>query len=152
MNTPTKTRKDNILTRRTAYSNWASEQVRFSDTDMLGHVNNASLATYYETGRAECILKVLTTDAAPSIVYVVAKLTINFIGEVHWPAKIDIGTGILSIGRTSFIVGQALFDGDKCMGIAESVMVAIDINSRVPCAIPEWERQQLARISIAAAE
>ena len=150
MNKPESTRKDNPLTSRSAFAHWASEQVRFSDTDMLGHVNNASLATYYETGRTECILNVIAKDVGSSLVFVVARLTINFLAELHYPARVDIGTGVLSIGRTSFTVGQGMFDGEHCVGSAESVIVVIDASSRTPCAIPNWLRERLAGVGIAA--
>jgi acyl-CoA thioester hydrolase len=143
MNNPTSQRKANPLTRRVTFSHWASEQVRFSDTDMLGHVNNASLATYYETGRTECVFKAISSDVGSSIVFVVARLSMDFLAEVHWPARIDIGTGIVAVGRASFTVGQGLFDGERCVGSAESVVVAIDPELRTPCAIPDWLRQRL---------
>jgi acyl-CoA thioester hydrolase len=136
-------KKTSPLKQRATYSQWANEKVRFSDTDMLGHVNNASLATYFESGRTECIRNTIAKYAEPGMVFVVAKLTINFLTEVHYPAKIDIGTGILSIGRTSFTVVQALFDGERCVASSEAVIVVIDSISRKPCAIPDWLRERL---------
>ena len=141
--------RDKLILQRSTFSQWYVEKVRFSDTDMLGHVNNASLATYFESGRTECILKVADRNMSSGIVFVVARLTINFLSEVHWPASVDIGTGILAVGRTSFTVGQSMFDGQRGVATAEAVIVASDGKTRKPCAMPDCLKERLSSLSIA---
>ena len=140
--------KNNPFARRATFSQWYGERVRFSDTDMLGHVNNAALATYFESGRTECILKIVDKEVKSGYVFVIAQLNIGFLREARWPGVIDIGTGILAIGRTSFTVGQALFDGDDCIATAEAVVVVIDSQTRNSVPIPDWLRERLASLSL----
>lgn len=116
-------RRSSALIRRSTFNHWASEQVRFSDTDMLGHVNNGALTIYCETGRTQCVLRHLMTDGVEGLVFVMARLEIDFRRELHWPAQVDIGTGILAIGRTSFQIGQGLFVADECVASATSTLV-----------------------------
>lgn len=138
----------NPLIHRNIYSHWATERVRWSDTDMVGHVNNMSFSTYFETGRTEFLMPLLAREAERRILMVLARMSVDFIGEVHWPSNVEVGTGLLAIGRTSCRMGQALFVGDRCVGSAETVLVVIDEDTRKPREIPEWVRNYLGGFSI----
>ena len=39
------------LTNRASFAYWHREKLRFSDTDMIGHVNNVAFAALFESGR-----------------------------------------------------------------------------------------------------
>jgi acyl-CoA thioester hydrolase len=43
-----------------------------------------------------------------------------------------VGTRVQRIGRTSVIIGHAVFAGDRCAAIAEAVEVLIGQTSRTP--------------------
>jgi len=60
----------------------------------------------------------------------VVRLEIDFRAELFYPGQVDIGTRVLSIGRSSFRVGQGIFKGDLCAATAESVMVLMDDATR----------------------
>ncbi len=135
---------------RAAYGHWMQERVRWSDTDLIGHANNVAVSAYFETGRSHFMRSVDAIDAEPRAPLVLAQLTINFLGEMHWLDVIDIGTGCLSIGRSSCRTGQALFVGERCVGTAESVVVMIDEVTRKPVPLPSWLRQWLDQNRIAA--
>lgn len=149
MNKPSSKPKDRPLTRRATFSHWVAEQTRFSDTDMLGHVNNLAYTAYCESGRSHFMREmVIHQDPELRTLFVVARLSVDFLCEVHWPADIDVGTGILSVGRTSAVMGHGLFVGERCVATAESVIVAIDEISRVPRPVPDWVLAHFARFSI----
>lgn len=137
------------LTQRSTFAHWACEHVRFSDTDMLGHVNNGALTTYCETGRTQCVLRYLMQDGIEGKVFVMARLEIDFRQELHWPAQVDIGTGILTIGRSSFQVGQGLFVADACVASAISTLVVIDSAARRPLPIDDALRARMSELLIA---
>ena len=142
-------RKDSPLTRRETFSHWSKEQVRWSDTDLVGHVNNLSFATYCETGRTFFLHEIITSNVSEGTTQlVIAQMTVSFLGEVHWPAEIDIGTGVLSLGRTSFCMGHGVFVGERCVATSDSVIVSIDESSRQPCPIPQRTREYLSRFII----
>ncbi len=56
--------------------------------------------------------------------------------------------GILHIGRSSYRVGQGLFDGECCFGSAECLMVMIDSSTRHPTPIDEGMRARLGAYRI----
>jgi len=101
--------------------------VRFQDLDRLGHVNNVSFAIYLESGRVE-FLETLNpgSTAGSGLGWVIARLELDFIGEAHYPAEVDIGSRVLRLGRSSCIIGQGLFIGGRCFGSAQNVCVWVD--------------------------
>ncbi len=64
-----------------------------------------------------------------------ARLTIDFHAELFYPGIIDIGTRVLRIGRSSFTVGQGVFNADLCAATAEIVCVQMDTETRRSAAL-----------------
>lgn len=129
---------------KSSYRHWESERMRWSDSDMIGHANNLAFGAYCETGRSLFSRDVIRLDFKSGRQFVVSQLIINFIGELHWPAVVGIGTGVLHVGRSSYRIGQGLFDGERCFGTAECLMVMIDAQTRRPTPIDEDMRARLA--------
>jgi acyl-CoA thioester hydrolase len=75
-------------------------------------------------------------------------MSVDYIGKVHWPGDVELGTGIQAVGKSSGRMGQALFNGDRCVGSAETVLVMVDEHTRKPCEIPEWVKNYLCGFSI----
>jgi acyl-CoA thioester hydrolase len=115
---------------RRSYAIWTHDKLRYCDTDRQGHVNNAVFATFCETGRVTFLYDEKLNLAGPGANFVVARLELDFRSELFYPGQIDIGTRVLTIGRSSFRVGQGIFKGDACAATAESVMVLMDDATR----------------------
>jgi len=91
---------------------WQSEfkfkitvKVRFSETDMFGHMNNTVPFTYFEEARIE-FLKYLGfmqewTAKNSEIIPVVADLQCDFLQQVYFDEKIDVYVKVSSIGNSS---------------------------------------------------
>jgi acyl-CoA thioester hydrolase len=117
-------------TERASYRIWTYDKLRYNDTDRQGHVNNAVFATFCETGRVAFLYDKTLALAAPGCNFVVARLAIDFRAELFFPATIDIGTRVLKIGRSSFVVGQGIFNGELCAATAETVGVQMNDETR----------------------
>lgn len=80
-------------------------KVRFSETDMFGHLNNTVPFTYYEEARIEFFKsKGLMNDwvtAQNEAIIVVADLQCDFLQQVFFDEKLKIYVKANSIGRTS---------------------------------------------------
>ena len=133
-----------LLAQRSLYRHWERERVRWSDTDMIGHTNNLAFGAYCETGRALFMKHLLGPAAESRQMFLLTQLIVNFIGELHWPAEVAIGTGVMAIGRTSCRLGQGLFDGERCFGTSEALLVLIDEDTRKPRPIPDAVRAWLS--------
>ncbi len=102
------------------------DKLRYGDTDRQGHVNNAVFSTFLETGRVELAFgsgEVLT-DAGCSLV--IAHLSLDFVTELLWPGRVDIGTGVTAVGRSSIRMEQALFQDGRLVAVAETVTVQVN--------------------------
>jgi acyl-CoA thioester hydrolase len=117
-------------TERISYKIWTYDKLRYNDTDRQGHVNNTVFATFFETGRVAFLYDQKLKLAAPGCGFVVARLAIDFRAELYFPGTVDIGTRVLRIGRSSFVVGQGVFRDDLCVATAESVGVQMNDGTR----------------------
>ena len=116
-------------TERASFKIWAYDKLRYNDTDRQGHVNNAVFATFCETGRVGFLYDRQLALAAPGCEFVV-RVVIDFRAELFYPARIDIGTRVLKIGRTSFTVDQGIFRDEVCAATAETVCVQMHSETR----------------------
>lgn len=108
----------------------AFDKLRYADTDCQGHVNNANFSTFLETGRVEFLHHPEFPIMQDGYSFVIAALDLNFIEEVTWPGRVDIGTCVRNIGNSSITLFQQLFQHDKCVASAETIIVQIDNESR----------------------
>jgi acyl-CoA thioester hydrolase len=115
---------------RSSYSIWTYDKLRYGDTDRQGHINNAVFATFCETGRVMFLYDEKLNLAGPGANFAVVRLELDFRAELFHPGQVDIGTRVLTIGRSSFRVGQGIFKGDACAATAESVLVLMDDTTR----------------------
>ena len=104
--------------------------VRLGDLDHQGHVNNAVFATYFESGRVGLIYDQENGLQVPGATSVVARLEIDFLGELNWPGTVEIGTAVEEIGRSSYRFVHALFNKGTCAATGRSTMVLIDRETR----------------------
>ena len=123
------------------------ETVRYSDTDMQGHVNNLAYLAFAETGRTQLLFTGpigRALDQLPDQTFVLARIEIDFLGETHWPAQVEIGTRIERLGRSSISLGQGIFSAGQGKAIARCTLVLIDRATRKPTPIEGALRDALA--------
>jgi acyl-CoA thioester hydrolase len=131
-----------------AFPHQASDTIRYGDTDRQGHVNNAVFASFLETGRVGLLYDPAAPLAAPGAEFVIARLGLDFLGEIHWPGTIAIGTAVLRIGTSSVTLTQALYQGDRCVATAETVIVQIDMTTRASRPLEAASRERLAAFQL----
>ncbi|HEU0117142.1 MAG TPA: thioesterase family protein [Alphaproteobacteria bacterium] len=127
------------------YKHWIEDQVRFSDLDPLGHVNNNAIGQFFENSRAAFFLKVTPTWPHCQQLFILARIAIDFRNELHYPAPIRIGTGVTRVGNTSMHLCGAVFKGDVGIAYCESVSVLIDNKTRKPIPVPTELRETLKK-------
>ena len=135
------------LTSRRSYPLITPVTMRFCDTDKLGHINNVSIAAYFEAARCELFYKLIEQADDPSIDFVLARVTIDFKRELLYPGTVDVGSRVLRVGNKSVVSGYGVFLGDVCHATAECVNVFFDPAKRVSVA----PSQRLRDLLLAAA-
>lgn len=102
------------------------EKLRYADTDRQGHVNNAVFATILETGRVEILYNPSKPITSPDSSFVIAHQSLDFHSELVWPGRVDIGSRIISIGKSSILFEHGLFQESNCAATAKVVIVQIN--------------------------
>jgi acyl-CoA thioester hydrolase len=97
-------------------------QMRFADTDALGHVNNGSFVLYAETGRLE-FLQVLGSAVRSLIL---AHLAIDFRRQVGYGEPLVVDTWVERVGTTSVTLLQVIRASDIVAAEVRSVVVYFD--------------------------
>jgi acyl-CoA thioester hydrolase len=75
---------------------------------------------------------------------VIASLKLDFLSEIMWPGEVDTGTGIRKIGNSSIIFFQKIFQNEKCVANAETVVVHVDNRTGRGTPLTEEARNTLA--------
>ena len=127
-----------------------TDNVRFGDLDPNQHVNNASYATYFETGRVTLVKDRSYGLMPPGLGWVMVRLDMHFRGELHWPGTIEMGLGLVKFGRTSVTFDQVVFSQGRCVASARSVSVLIDevthkpmpLTAEIVAAFQPWLRRR----------
>lgn len=114
-----------------------SDNVRFADLDPNQHVNNAVYATYFETGRVT-LMKDRSYGLMPDgVTWIMVRLDMHFRAELRWPGTIEMGLGVVKLGRTSVTFDQVVFSEGVCVASAQSVSVLLDEATRKPTPLTE---------------
>lgn len=119
-----------------------TEEVRFSETDMMGHVNNTVFGQYFEIGRSTYFSRNGMYDQ-DRVSLVIVKTEILFLGMIFWPGQVEIGTRVAGSGNSSFKMEQILRQDDRLVGSAASTMVVIDPATNRSTPIPDDVRKLL---------
>lgn len=121
-----------------------NDKLRYADTDRQGHVNNAVFATFLETGRVELLLGDELAEVGAA--FVIARLELDFIGEVNWPGKVEIGTAVKDVGRSSFKLFQMVFQEEKPVARATTVIVQMNEETRRSHPLSDKARKRLEEL------
>ncbi len=113
-----------------SYHYWTDVTLRFGDTDQIGHINNAVYASLFESGRCHFAAGLFLVADQSGRLFTLARVAIDFVQEMHYPGGVRVGTRILSVGKSSLSLGQAIFKDDVCCSVSDSVMVLVDRKTR----------------------
>ncbi|MBY0562423.1 thioesterase family protein, partial [Hyphomicrobium sp.] len=62
--------------------------------------------------------------------FVLGRLDLEFLREMHWPGTVEVGTRVVKVGRCSVDLAQALFVGTTCVAVARSTAILIATDTR----------------------
>jgi len=122
-----------ISRQRTDFTFWTSVNIRYSDQDPMGHVNNVAIAAYFESGRMGLLQEIFRETGLPDRGMVLARLAIDYLNEITMDfagQSIDVGGRLARVGGRSMTTHYALFKGETCCAVSESVNVFFDPATR----------------------
>lgn len=99
-------------------------QTRFQDIDPNQHLNNVAFATMFENARVLLNRELRPWAERPKNERsMVAAVTINYLREGQYPDDVTICSGISTIGTSSYVIAQAMFQDKHCIATCETVIV-----------------------------
>lgn len=116
--------------------------VRWRDTDALGHVNHAVFLTYLEEGRDAFFIQALASDPT----YVVVRIELDFRAEVRLTDKwVTVRIAVENLGTTSLTTRETVtLPSGEMAAEARVVTVRWDPGERKPAPFTAPERERLA--------
>ncbi len=112
-------------------------QVRFADTDALGHINNAVYATYAELGRVEFMRGLGVKPGG----FILARLALDYRSQVRLGERVTVETWVERIGNTSLTMRQVVLAGGEVAAEVEAVAVTFDYQTNRPVRVPQEMRE-----------
>jgi YbgC/YbaW family acyl-CoA thioester hydrolase len=121
-------------------------EVRWRDTDALGHVNHAVFLTYLEEGRDAFYARALGADP----IYVVVRLEVDLRTEVrHQDRRLIVRIEVERLGTTSLATRETILTpAGEVAAEARVVTVRWDPVSRTPVPFSAAERARLAAAEV----
>ena len=121
-------------------------QLRFSDVDRFGHVNNSVYFSLFDMCKTRYFHDVVGTDIFDRTAPVVVHIEANFISPVFFPDEIVIDTSIVKMGNKSFTLLQRALNErtDEVKCYCETVMVMMDTATNQSVEIDEEFRTKVS--------
>lgn len=116
-----------------------SAQIRFSDVDQFGHVNNSVYFSLYDLAKTTYFKDVLGMKEWGEVVVVVANINANFFMPVFFSDALEIQTSAVHLGNKSFTLCQRAVVKDSGVVKCEchTVLVMYDLMTKEPTEIPQ---------------
>ena len=126
------------------FNHQMSVQIRFSDIDMLGHVNNAVYMNYFDMAKTKYFQAVHDAEDWSRLDVVVANVSVDFLHPVFFNEDIIVKTKITRLGNKSFNMIQQIemAASGEIKTVSRSVMVGFDIPTSSSKPLTErWKEQ-----------
>ncbi len=121
-----------------------THKLRFSDCDMVGHVNNAIYSVMFEAGRTDLMQAAGIYSLDSSFSMVIVRIEIDFKREMNWPGDVVIETYVERIGNKSIHMRQVLRSIGEVRAEGLSILAAIDRESRRAIELDQSWRDRFA--------
>jgi len=116
----------------------------YGDMDTNRHLNNGAFGRLFEEGRSDLTHRVVGMSAN-RLILLLATITMEFLREGRYPGSVEVGSAVLRVGGSSYVLAQAAFQDQECIALAECVMVKASRDG--PVSLTETERDLLAGLA-----
>ena len=121
-------------------------QIRFSDVDQFGHVNNSVYFSLYDLAKTTYVKDVLLGRMKWNEVgIVVANINANFMSPIFFMDNVNIETTTIELGNKSFTLLQRAVDSQTVQVKCEcrTIMVVYDLKTQTPMQMPIEYKQAI---------
>lgn len=121
--------------------------VRFSDTDALGHVNNAVYLSYLESARVDYLRELLGAKKIEELGVIIARIEIDYKSPAFHHEVLRVGCRVSEVGGSSIHMDYRVEEKEtgRLVALAKSVLVAYDYAAaRVVRVREDWREKMEA--------
>ena len=120
-------------------------EVRFSDIDAMGHVNNAAYLTYLESARIAYWLKVTRRSGLRALDMILARVEIDYRSPVAFGERLAVRARVASMKRSSFVMEFEILERrtKRLVAQARKVLVHYDYARRRSTPLPGQLRRSI---------
>lgn len=143
------------------YEKWVEDfefysevRVRFSETDLFGHMNNTVSFTYFEQARIDYfrhlgVMMPTTVDESMKGIPIVADLQCDYVQQVFFDDVLRIYTKVAHVGNSSMDIHYlARNQKDEVCFTGRGTIVQMDPKTGKSVPISEEEKQYLKKLAI----
>ena len=123
----------------------AQAQHPTAKAQVQGHVNQAIFLTYFESGRVAMFRNPDLSIGVPGVTFVMVRMEVDYMKELRWPGNLEIGTGLVELGRSSFKVAQVIFHDGVCAAAGRATLVCMDLKTRKAAPLPQPAIERLSQ-------
>ncbi|WP_300729393.1 thioesterase family protein [uncultured Bacteroides sp.] len=120
-------------------------QIRFSDVDQYGHMNNSAYFSLYDLAKTSYMREVFGEMKWKDLGIVVANINADFLAPVFFSDELVIDTAVVHLGHKSFTLLQRAYN--KASGVLKcqcrTVMVGYDVASKEPVELPGYFKKAI---------
>ena len=117
-------------------------QMRFSDADSFGHINNVAQQMYFDLGKTDLFKELWRlTSVAEQVPAMIVSLNTDFYEQLFYGDEVVVETQIESIGNKSLRLVQRIMSGEKVYSRSRTVMVCFDRQTQQSVPAPDAWRE-----------
>lgn len=123
--------------------------LRWSDQDLMGHVNNARIMTIVEEARIRAMEQLQhQLGAGESSGAVLRTSHIDFYAPVMYPGDAEVRIWVSRIGNTSYVMQHELSQNGQVAATVEATVVMFSPEEQKPTPISDKARAALESVSV----
>ena len=138
--------KDRLLYPELDMSHRLRIQIRFTDYDTFGHINNNSYLSFFDLGKSDFFHELTHHDGLPSDFSVaIVNINVDFLCPAVASEPLEVRTSVVKVGDRSFTVYQRIVnpDTEHVKAQAVSVLAGFDVKTQQGSPLSEAFREKL---------
>jgi len=116
---------------------------RLYETDAMGHINNATIAAWFEVVRVRFMESLGVGEMGRN--WILASVHIDFVGETFYGEDVTARVVAAEVGNTSLTVHAEMYQGERQTVRGRAVLVCFDYESKTPLRVPDSYREAIGR-------
>lgn len=124
-------------------------EIRYSDLDPQGHVNNARFLTYFEQARVHYLIHLGLFSREQSFLeigIIIAEAAITFKAPVYFGTQAQVGVRVSRLGTKSMTMEYEMVDNEGIVyATGSSAIVTFDYKTHATIPIPDSWREIISK-------